>query len=308
MRASERMMHHTPAGLARVLLAAALLLGASPAHAWDEERDAWMSRDEPTRPRATRTRDPLDYTRANATGNDREPLVARGPERLLHDAVLRGERELVRQLLAVGVNPNRPTTLPFGARPLVSAVERGDVEMVRVLLEGGADPDLRGHGFTALGKAAMRGHARIARMLLAAGAQPDLKGADGNTPLFLAARFDHVDTVRALLDGGADVRVTSRGFTEPMPAFDLFIAEQRPHFARFDLRLHDYDGLTPLGVAALENSLASLRVLLERGADANFRDRGKLPPIFYAIYRQHRAATDLLLAHGADPGALRVNF
>jgi len=298
----------TPATLAGALLLALLALAPSSAHAWNDERDAWLSRGEPTRPRASRTRDPLDYARVNATGNDREAVAARGAERVLQDAVLRGERDLVRQLLAVGVNPNRPSALPFGARPLVSAVERGDVELVRVLLEGGANPDLRGHGHTALGMAAMRGHARIAAMLLAAGAQPDLKGADGNTPLFLAARFDHADTVRALLAAGADARVPSRGFSEPMPLFDLFVAEQRPHFARFDLRVHDFNGLTPLGVAALENNLASLRALLDSGADANFRDRGKLPPIFYAIFRRHRAATDLLLAHGADPGTLRVNF
>lgn len=295
-----------PAVLAGLCLA--LLLAPEPARAYEPERDAWLSREEPTRPRASRTREPLDYARAVATGNTSEPLVARGAEAELIEAARLGDRARAGALLASGVNPNRPTALPWGERALVLAVERGDVEMTRELLEGGANPDLRGHGFTALGMAAMRGHARIAAMLLQAGANPDLKGADGNTPLFLAARLDRADVVRALLAGGADVRVPSRGFSEPMPPFDMFVMTQRPHFVRSDLNMYDFKGLTPLGVAALENNLASLRLMLEAGADPNFRDAGKLPAVFYAIFRRHRDATDLLVARGADIGTLRDDF
>jgi ankyrin repeat protein len=222
-------------------------------------------------------------------------------------AVAEGDRQRVREMLAAGINPDRPSAIPWGERALMVAVDRGDVEMVRELLEGGAHPDLRGKGFTPLGMAALRGHGRITRMLLKAGADPDLKGTDGNTPLFLAARLDRVEVVRALLAGGADMRVPSRGFAEEMP-MDTFLVTHKPHFAKFDLNLNDYNGLTPLGVAALENNVASMRLLLEAGADPNFRDRGKLTPIFYAIFRQHRAATDLLLAHGADAGGLRTDF
>lgn len=285
-----------------------LLLSLAPAHAYEPERDAWLSREQATRPRASRPRDPLDFARVGETGNASEPQIARGAEAELIEAARAGDRARVKALLAAGVNPNRPSAQPWGERALLLAVARGDVEMTRELLEGGAHPDLRGHGFTALGMAALRGHARIAGMLLAAGANPDLKGADGNTPLFLAARLDRADVVRVLLAGGADPRVPSRGFSERMPPFDLFVAEQRPHFAKFDLLVYDFNGLTPMGVAALENNLASLRVLLDAGVDPNFRDRGKLTPAFYAIFRRHRAALDLLLEHGADPGSLRVDF
>lgn len=285
-----------------------LLFVSAMANAYEPERDAWLSREaEPLRPRSTQPGDPIAFAQAVATGNDREPRGASDAELEFIAVATLGNRERVRELLAAGVNPNRPSALPWGERALVNAVERGDVEMVRELLDGGAHPDLRGKGFTALGMAALHGHGRIAHMLLQAGANPDLKGADGNTPLFQAARLDHADVVRALLAGGADVRVTSRGFTEPM-LFDMFVLAQRPHFAREDLGIHDYNGLTAPGVAALENNTASLKLMLEAGVDPNFRDRGKLTPIFYAIFRQHRAAIDLLLAHGADPGALRTDF
>ncbi|MGQ9687016.1 MAG: ankyrin repeat domain-containing protein, partial [Thiobacillaceae bacterium] len=158
------------------------------------------------------------------------------------------------------------------------------------------------------GLAALRGHARIARMLLRAGANVDLKGADGNTPLFLAAWLNRTEVVRELLAYRPDFTLPNKGYSERAPMFDPFLITQRPHFYRPDELLNRYEGLTALGIAALENSVGALGLMLEAGADPHFRDRGGLDALFYAIYRRHRAAADLLLARGADPGYLNVDF
>lgn len=292
-----------PAG---ALLAGLLL--ATPLHAYEPERDAWLAPEPAYQPRAGKPRDPLLFARIAATGNDAEPLAAREREAELIQAAARGDRARVEALLAEGVNPNRPSALRWGERALVHAVDRGDVEMVRILLEAGAHPDLRGNGHTPLGLAALRGHGRIARLLLRAGADVDLKGADGNTPLFLAAWLDRVEVVRELLPYRPDFTLPNKGYTEPAPRFDNFLDTQRPHFYRPDEQLNRYEGLTALGIAALENSVGALGLMLEAGADPHLRDRGGLAPLFYAIYRRHRAAADLLLARGADPGHLRVDF
>lgn len=289
----------------------ALLAGlflAGPLHAYEPERDAWLAPEPAYEPRTGKPRDPLLFVRINATANDREPLTARDREAELIQAAARGDRARVETQLAEGVNPNRPSALRWGERALVHAVDRGDVEMVRILLEAGAHPDLRGNGFTPLGLAALRGHSRIASLLLRAGADVDLKGADGNTPLFLAAWLDRADVVRALLPYRPDFTLPNKGYTEPAPLFDSFLSTQRPHFYRPDERLNRYEGLTALGVAALENSVGALGLMLEAGADPHFRDRGGLDALFYAIYRHNRGAADLLLSRGAEPGYLRVDF
>jgi ankyrin repeat protein len=292
----------------RFLAACVWLALAGPACAFDPERDAWLlPPDAELQPAgARRAIDPIEFARIRATGNDQEPVYALADQLALIEAASAGDRPKLEELLKQGVNPNGKPDLR-GKTALMHAVERGDAEMTRLLLEAGADPDLKAGGYTPLCKAAIMGHGRIAKMLLKHGADPDLKSIDGNTPLFLAAWLDRVEVVRALLAGGADMRLTSRGFSEPMP-FDMLVLTERPHFANFDLKIHDYNGLTAPGVAALENNVASLGLMLEAGADPNFRDRGRLTPIFYAIYRRHRPAIDLLLAHGADPGVLRTDF
>ena len=295
----------------RFLPIGALLVGllmAPSLKAYEPERDAWLEPEQPYAVRKGKPRDPLLFTAITATGNDREPLVARDREAELVQAAAHGDRARVEALLAEGVNPNRPSALRWGERALVHAVDRGDVEMVRILLEAGAHPDLRGNGFTPLGMAALRGHARIARLLLRAGADVDLKGADGNTPLFLAAWLDRAEVVRELLTYRPDFTLPNKGYTEPAPMFDSFLSTQRPHFYRPDERLNRYEGLNALGIAAMQGSTRSLALMLEAGADPRLKDRGDLEPLFYAIYRRQRAAAELLLARGADPGPLRVDF
>lgn len=307
MRASDSVWRHRNAALLGLTLLSGLVWSGV-VGAYEPERDAWLVAGQQPEPHERRARDPLLFARINATGNDREPMVARDREAELIDAAARGDRTRVEALLAAGVNPNRPSALRFGERALVHAVDRGDVEMVRVLLEAGAHPDLAGQGYTPLGLAAMRGHARIARLLLRAGAQVDLKGADGNTPLFLAAWFDRADVVRELLPHRPVFSLPNKGYTEPAPLFDGFLSTERPFFYRPDDRQNRYDGMNALGIAAMHNSVASLALMLDAGANPRLRDRGGLEPLFYAVYKRNRAAADLLIARGADPGNFRIDF
>lgn len=91
---------------------------------------------------------------------------------------------------------------------LVGAVLCDDAPRVDALLRTGADPAAADRdGTTPLYTACVNGSAALARRLLAAGAPPDAEsagpGAEG-TPLCAAACWGHTETVRALLDHGAD--------------------------------------------------------------------------------------------------------
>ena len=91
------------------------------------------------------------------------------------------------------------------------ACAAGDVATLRDLLA--RDPELvrqtdprgRHSGWTGLHTAAQGAHADVVRLLLQHGADPNAREAGDNTsPLFWAAAAGEPETVRALLDAGAD--------------------------------------------------------------------------------------------------------
>jgi ankyrin repeat protein len=92
------------------------------------------------------------------------------------------------------------------------ACAKGDVEVLRGLLAN--DPSLvrldranaRYHGWTGLHSAAQGGHVDTVRLLLDHGADPNAREQGDNTyPLHWAAAHGYPETVRALLDAGGDI-------------------------------------------------------------------------------------------------------
>ena len=109
--------------------------------------------------------------------------------------------------------------------------------------------------------------------LLAAGAceeQPP------ESPLIQAARAGSLDTIKLLLDAGADVNL-------PGPTGDGWDA-------------------TPLQHAILARQSGAVRLLLDRGADPNRVAGPNAPaPLLLAAGDTDPVFVNLLLAHGADP-------
>jgi len=113
----------------------------------------------------------------------------------------------------------------------------------------------------------------IGAMLLGAVAC-DKQPADA--PLIEAARTGSLDTIKLLLDSGADVN-------QPGPTGD------------------DWDA-TPLQHAILARQAGAVRLLLDRGADPNRVAGPNAPaPLLLAAGDTDPTFVTLLLAHGADP-------
>eukprot|EP00283_Hemiselmis_rufescens_P009927 CAMPEP_0173426194 /NCGR_PEP_ID=MMETSP1357-20121228/5731_1 /TAXON_ID=77926 /ORGANISM="Hemiselmis rufescens, Strain PCC563" /LENGTH=143 /DNA_ID=CAMNT_0014389805 /DNA_START=193 /DNA_END=621 /DNA_ORIENTATION=+ len=101
----------------------------------------------------------------------------------------------------------------------MAAAARGDVTRLMALSRAGhnfSEPSQRrltawsrGPHFP-LHYAAGWGHANVVALLLDAGADIDCEDGDGNTPLMWAVRFNRTDTVRQLLDMGAEVSHDNR--------------------------------------------------------------------------------------------------
>ena len=97
-----------------------------------------------------------------------------------------------------------------------------------------------------------------------------------DSPLIEAARTGSLDTIRSLLDSGADINL-------PGPTGDGWDA-------------------TPLQHAILARQAGALRLLLERGADPNRVGSPNAPaPLLLAAGDTDPTFVNLLLAHGADP-------
>jgi ankyrin repeat protein len=61
-------------------------------------------------------------------------------------------------------------------------------------------------------------------------------------------------------------------------------------------------------MAARDGRGEILEALLAHGAELEFPDKGNRTALFWAIYKHQRRSTDLLLARGADPGAMSTDF
>lgn len=277
----------------------------------------------------------------------------------LYLAAVNGSARMIDLLLDSGAQANEIGT--EGETVLMTAARTGNVDAAAVLLEHGAEVDAREgwHGQTALMWAAAQGHPEMLAALLEAGAdvnaisnvvewerqrtaEPRAKWLPpgGMTPLLFAAREGCVDCIGVLVDGGADIDMTTPDGISPIVSALInghYDAAAALVEAGTDPALVDYTGRSALYAAAdfntmpksnrpapevIENERSALDVmhmLLERGADPNVQlerqapyraklDRGNdtvlgtgTTPFMRAAKAGDIPAMGLLLEYGADP-------
>ena len=212
----------------------------------------------------------------------------------LPTAMLLGEdREVIKTLITAGQDPNLQVEDGF---PLLHfAVVLSSLEGVLELLASGVDPDVKmnservtAHGYTPLHTAARNGVSLdVMRALIAEGADVNAVTDFGLTPLMIAVINRNNESVRALINAGADpnARILTGKFDDDnstalhMAArFDNLEAMGSLITAGADLNLKDNLGNTPLHRAVSYGSLEVLQGLLVAGADPNLKNSaGKRP-------------------------------
>lgn len=90
----------------------------------------------------------------------------------------------------------------LGETALMFAALKGSERVSAMLIELGAQ--VNKPGWTALHYAATSGSANLVRLLVDKSAYLDATSSSGVTPLMMAARFNHRDTVKLLMELGAD--------------------------------------------------------------------------------------------------------
>jgi len=237
-------------------------------------------------------------------------------------AAINGSAPMIERLLKAGADPNAALT-PRGDTALMFAARTGKTEPIRVLVGAGANVNATESwgGTTPLMWAVSEGHSDAARLLVELGADINARshyvaaangrGFEGRTPvagrtdpkteefasgwlspLALAAREGNVETVRILVNAGADVDAISG------------------------------DGKTPLALAIFNGNYDVASFLVDSKADVNKADAQRFTPLFWAVDRRNMetapnfpwmvTADPMPLIHklldaGANPNALVNN-
>jgi ankyrin repeat protein len=194
---------------------------------------------------------------------------------------------------------------------LLSAIRDQQLASVELLLKAGADVDYQ----SALCVAACRQDPRYVQCLLENGADPNIKDRFGRTALHEAVMNGFVETISALLDGGANVDKPVERDNDDMNYSDNYI-----ELAGYRLELSD-NGSTALIQACgfsqktsfkREPSNSGLamqitRLLLSRGANTRLKDLSGRTALHYFMLRPHLPLIRLLIEAGCPVDAVDCN-
>lgn len=195
----------------------------------------------------------------------------------LNIAARMGHKDVISLLIGQGSDVVKPNLA--GSTPLLRAVESDRRRAAKLLLEAGADPNTGNlKGIQPLTAAAFNGNDRLVTLLLEHGADPAHADRTGKTAIIYAAGKGFTGVVERLLEAGVTVDLTDS---------------------------HD---LTPLMWAAghandvpAKEALATIDLLLSRGADLDRRDDRGRNALMIAAERGHEDVVRHLMETGADP-------
>jgi ankyrin repeat protein len=140
---------------------------------------------------------------------------------LMCNAAAFGDVGRMEELLAVGASVDAKAARESAKTPLIYAVESGEVELaakaVDWLVGAGADMEqLSALGVTALMSAAAYNRDLAIKRLACHGANLEKKGPDGSNALHMAANWNSVDAIAALLEAGADPLALNQQGRDPL--------------------------------------------------------------------------------------------
>ncbi|GLU35653.1 ankyrin repeat domain-containing protein [Trinickia caryophylli] len=197
--AHSRYARSTRAALTRALVVCAAslaALGGSLAHAADVDTIAKAVKFDDQKSVAKWIKEGLD---PNTTDKHGMPLLV---------LAAREKSDNVAKLLAGAANVDLEKVDKADETALMLAALNGDTDLVKLLIDKGAEVNKK--GWAPLHYAAANGHDDIVQLLIDHDAYLDTASPNGTTPLMMAARGNHITTMKVLLDAGADPRVKNQ--------------------------------------------------------------------------------------------------
>ncbi len=245
---------------------------------------------------------------------DRDPPRPEGGFTPLLHAILAGDPQIVRVLLAAGADVDDAG--PDGVTALMLALIKRHEETALLLLDAGADPNPAEAGFTALHLASATGSPAAAAALLARGADPDVRlerpqrltnafeigvftspGSGrltqiGSTPFLVAAKSADAGMMRLLAGAGADPQLTTDDGTTA-----LMLAAGLGKRAATDVTYYAWTE---------EKAVEALAAGLALGLDVNAANEHGETALHAAAYHDANRVIEFLVANGAHVDALNA--
>ena len=244
--------------------------------------------------------DPRITPEMHAAFDDKQTLP------LNQEDVQRGNIEKVRDMLDKGADVNVCKSRDDKSVPLYWALANGHEELATLLVQHGADVNAKYGGGPLLCDAARDGNTDSVKFLLDNGADVGIKAkSDGSTPLHLASYGCHLGIAKMLVDKGADINAKSNGGWTPLHEAAKGIEEKRESTVRYliqsgaDVNAKSEWGQTPLHEAARFGYTDAVKVLIEKGADVNAIDNFGATPCHGAVKEFHEDTIVVLMQHGA---------
>ncbi|HNR32696.1 MAG TPA: ankyrin repeat domain-containing protein [Candidatus Hydrogenedentes bacterium] len=205
----------------------------------------------------------------------------------VHRAAWTNDMTLLERLLEGGADPNAISNVNSRQSVLHVAARYADPDMVRRLLDAGADANARNwNGETPLGTAMFGSDAtralENAGLLIEAGADADARFEDGSSPLLIlcyAIGVRNRDVAALLMEHGAS-----------------------PY-----AKMSDEFGNMALHYAAVNGLVEIMTYFLEKGVDVDVRSSRGFTPLLLAAQAGQLATVKLLVEHGADLRAQPVD-
>ncbi|HHT0594871.1 TPA: ankyrin repeat domain-containing protein [Legionella anisa] len=185
----------------------------------------------------------------------------------LHHAINSGDIKLVNVIINALIKKGLSLDAPDknGITPLAYAVQKGSLEMIETLLKNGANPNVEEqNNLTLFHNAVKSNHIGLIQPLIAFGANPNNPGK-GMSPLLYAVFFGTDDSVKALLDVGADPNIPNKD-----------------------------NNKTALHFAVCRGKKEVVELLLSKGAKTDIVDTSNKTPLDYANARGFTEIAEVL--------------
>ncbi|XP_027056761.1 ankyrin repeat and SAM domain-containing protein 6-like isoform X1 [Pocillopora damicornis] len=195
---------------------------------------------------------------------------------------------------------------------LLLSAEQGNLGVVSALLEKSIHVDSADdEGVNALHTASANGDEKVVRLLLSRGASLEARTIYGWTALMLAAYYGHYMVCWILIQNKSDLYARNElGST----ALDCAVRSGHVQIAGLLIEAGQVNGQvegpqlcldTPLMNAAQHGHEACLKLLLEKGANANCRQETTgWTALMLAALNGHMTAAEILVEFGANPNAV----
>ncbi len=223
---------------------------------------------------------------------------------MLHEAAIGGQSDVATFLIGKGADVKAVDDQ--GWTPLHWAASGGHARLAMLLLNAGAPVDAKDKlDETPLHWAAIFDQQGVASVLLAHSASVAAKDIRGKTPLHVAVEHDARGMAELLIAKGASVKSKDEDGMTPLHAA---VVRARASLSDQAIARRDGAGAAPGVAAAHESpettlaqSKAMIQALVSAGTDVNIRTEQGLTPLHLAAWDETADLADLLLRLGADP-------